>query len=120
MRWSAFDVDRLGIRSVPSDVANTVIAHECMKAFGPETLRASNLFYKVTRAGGPCFCLEWSDQCVCAADSWRLAVDYYQRGLLMPVRHRRYGYYEDLLVYRHTRDARPFSVSLQAERAAVA
>ena len=119
---SVQDVDRLSIRSIPSDIENLIASHACLEWFGPDGLIASNLFYKLDRTGGECLCLEWRDDCVCSLPCWRLDINpaYQRRGFLFPVRDKRRGHFTDLLCFRHARDERPFSVELRAERKAAA
>lgn len=98
------DIDRLGIRSIPSYIANLVISDECLKAFGPEVLRASDLFFAI------------------ADDPWLLDIDedHRDRGLLMPIMHKTHSYPIDLLLLRHLKDRRPFSIRVRADRKAAA
>jgi hypothetical protein len=116
LKWSIAEIERHEIRSIPSDVANLIISTECLKKFGPSRLLASEMFYSFSRAGAICTCSEWSDICQCDLETWRLDVaPLYGRGLILPLRHKRYGFYSDLLVYRHPRDEQPFIVKLRAD-----
>jgi hypothetical protein len=116
--FSASDFSRYHVKSIPKDSANAVIAHACFDRFGETILNASNLFYAFDRSSGPCYCPEWSDHCHCHLKTWRLdlSAKLSSRGFLLPLRDRRYGFFTDLLVFRHVRDERPFRLNVRSDR----
>jgi hypothetical protein len=116
------EIERFSIRSCPSRVGNLLSSLACLKRFGRDALLGTPGFYAFTRESEPCFCLEWSDSCVCALESWRLDIDprLADRGLVLPVRHSRYPMiFEALRVFRDTRDPQGFLLKLRTERQAV-
>lgn len=115
------EIEGFNVRSVPTQAQNIIISHSCLDSFGPDALTASGLFYSFTREGSVCTCFDWSTQCHCVGETWRLDVSpTYQRGVLFPVKDTRFGVFTDLLVYRHVRDEVPFSLRVHADRRLVA
>lgn len=115
--FTTSEIEGFCIRSVPTQAQNIIISHSCLDKYGPDALVASGLFYSFTRAGSVCFCLDWSDRCHCDSETWRLDISpSYQRGLLLPVRDKHYGFFTDLMVYRHVRDTSPFALRVRADR----
>lgn len=116
-RFSSSDFVRYQVRSIPTEIENIILSHSCVDRFGPAVLSASNLFYNFVRRS-PCDCLEWTDKCCCHLKTWRLDLDprLAPRGLILPLRDRQYGFFTDLLVFRHVRDEKPFRLQLRSER----
>jgi len=111
------EIEAYRIRSIPSEVENIILSKECLERFGPAVLRGTDLFYSFSRKGSVCSCLDWSDVCHCHLETWRLDVQpLYERGLILPIRDRRYGFYTDLMVFRHCRDEKPFVLQLRADQ----
>jgi hypothetical protein len=111
------DIDRYDIRAIPTELQNLIISHESLNKFGPAILQRSNLFYSFNRSGDVCDCFDWRDDCCCDLKTWRLDLNasLSHRGLLLPIRDRQYGFFSDLLVFRHARDQKPFTLRLRSE-----
>jgi hypothetical protein len=107
---------RIGVRSVPGKFGNLLASQSCLENFGAEILLRSGLFYSVTNAKGFCDCLEWNQTCVCGIPSWRLDLDPYPHGLIIPQTNQR-GWFSHLKVFPHAR-ARSFTLRVRREIAA--
>jgi hypothetical protein len=114
---SADEAYRLGIRSVPSLIGNLIASQSCVEKFGAETVSNVPGFYSFTRTGQLCTCLEWNNFCCCDLPVWRLDLDSFPRGLIVPQRNSR-GWFESLKIFRHVNDAHPFTLRVRREAAA--
>jgi hypothetical protein len=113
---SASLAHRVGVRSVPGRIGNLLASRSCLESFGPDTLLRTGLFYSFTNAQGVCSCLEWNDVCVCGLPVWRLDLDPYPFGLIVPQTNDR-GWFSHLRVFPHAR-ARAFTLKVRTEVAA--
>jgi len=113
-------VTQLGLRSCPSLTLNLIAGAECLSRFGRDVLAETPGFYAYTREGMICDCHEWRDDCACALESWRMDLDpkLADRGVIVPVPHKKYGWIDSLSVFRNVRDPRPFTLRVRTEAAA--
>src|SRR5688500_15540416 len=107
----------LGIRSTPTLIGNVIVSQDCVKRFGADTLSRVDGFYSFTREGSICVCLDWNDYCVCDLPCWRLDIDLFTRGLIVPQRSP-IGHFRSLKIFRHARDQYPFTLKVRREAAA--
>jgi hypothetical protein len=107
----------IGVRSTPSLIGNLLAAQDCVQRFGVEVVSSVPGFYSFTRTGSICVCLEWNDFCVCDLPCWRLDLDSFPRGLIIPQRNS-HGHFTSLRIFRHAQDQRPFTLRVRSETAA--
>jgi hypothetical protein len=116
-------VERLGIRACPTDVANILASGECGRRFGDQLKQVPG-FYCYDRL--PCVCancdfceFRWTDSCVCALKTWRVDLEprLSHNGILVPEPNRR-GWISTLWIFRHPGDERPFRLRVRREAVA--
>jgi hypothetical protein len=107
----------LGVRSTPSLLGNLLASESCVEKFGADTLTRVPGFYPYSRTGSLCNCLDWRDNCICDRQIWRLDIDPFPRGLIVPERNER-GWFTSLKIFRHARDQKPFRLKVRRETAA--
>lgn len=113
---TSLDLERRHLRSIPSDSENMVLSHECLNRFGADVLARSGLFYSFKRTRSTCYCSELFNLCICDRSTWRLDLNpmLAHRGVLLPLRDSQYGFFNDVLVFRHVRDEKPFPLKVGA------
>lgn len=113
-------VERLGIRPCPTDVANIMASGECARRFG-DLLRSVPGFFSYDRL--PCVCadcdvceFESIHGCVCALKTWRvdLRPKLSRNGIIVPQRNQR-GWISRLWIFRHCGDRHPFPLAVRGE-----
>jgi hypothetical protein len=116
-------VERLGIRACPTDVANIMASGECARRFGDQ-LSEVHGFYCYDRL--PCVCADcdfcefrWTNGCVCALKTWRVDLEprLSHNGIIVPQRNRR-DLISRLWVFRHPGDRHPFPLTVRGEAVA--
>jgi hypothetical protein len=118
---STGEIKLLGLGQVPTEVENIMIAHGCAEMFSPELLTPDVGFYSFFRRAELCdYC---AGECKCShLPAWRLDIDpqLSRTGIIVPVREPRYRWIVDLVIFRSTRDSRPFPLRVRKREALAA
>lgn len=118
---SAGEIKLLGLGQVPNETENIMIAHTCAEMFSPDLLTPDVGFYSFCRR--PELCDYCAGECLCShLPAWRLDIDpqLSRTGIILPIREPKYRWIVDLIVYRSTKDIKPFPLRVRKREALAA